>query len=134
LNGHTGHVQCVAWSPDGKTLASGATDGSVRLWEVATGKNTATFQTEQDVTSVVWSPDGDTLASCGLSRPQKKGRPGQQWGEVRIWLLKMAMAENGDQQKVKELLPWNHQSRVTVAFSLDGKTLVGASDDPNKGK
>ena len=44
FQGHEGSVYSVAWSPDGKTLASGSADKTVKLWEAATGKLLATFR------------------------------------------------------------------------------------------
>src|SRR5947209_5060841 len=64
LQGHTSFVSSVAYSPDGKTLASGSYDQTVRLWDVATGKEQATLQGHTDrVWSVRYSPDRKTLAS-----------------------------------------------------------------------
>jgi WD40 repeat protein len=61
---HGGAVWSVAFSPDGKTLASGSMDKTVKLWEVATGKVKATLKGHTDaVYSVAFSPDGKTLAS-----------------------------------------------------------------------
>jgi hypothetical protein len=69
---HDGPVSSVSWSPDGKTLASASWDGTVRLWEAATGKEQATLQGHTwDVTSVSWSPDGKTLASASLDNTVK---------------------------------------------------------------
>src|SRR5262249_9755746 len=58
-------VSCVAYSPDGKTLASSSEDGTVRLWDAPTGEPLASLTGHQSaVRSVAFSPDGKTLASA----------------------------------------------------------------------
>ncbi len=63
--GGTGIVRCAAFSPDGKTLATGDCAGAVKLWDVAAGmKNTATFYGQTDeIPALAFSSDGETLAS-----------------------------------------------------------------------
>src|SRR5262245_53577166 len=71
MEGHTDEVYAVVFSPDGKTLASGGQDATVRLWEVATGKEKSVLLKPQKgkplfrVYALVYSPDGKALASGG---------------------------------------------------------------------
>lgn len=74
LTGHTHHVSAVAFSPDGTLLASSSLDRSVRLWEVASGKQVALLgYHSQYVNDVVFSPHGKRVASVGKE------------GTLRIW-------------------------------------------------
>jgi WD40 repeat protein len=57
-------VYGVAFSPDGRTLASGSADATVKLWDVASGREVRTLSGHaRGVDSVAFSPDGRTLAS-----------------------------------------------------------------------
>src|SRR5208282_4482411 len=72
LQGHSDTVASVVWSPDGKSLASGSGDHTVKLWEAATGKLLSTLEGQTDpVLSVAWSPDGKTLASGSRDKTVK---------------------------------------------------------------
>ena len=67
-------VYALAWSPDGKWLASGGDDKTVHVWNASTGQTLVLFKGHTDVIwSVAWSPDGKELASSS------------QDGTVRIW-------------------------------------------------
>src|SRR5205085_1175715 len=101
LKGHTTSAEAVAFSPDGKTLAS-AGGNTIRLWDVADGKNTLTLTGHKDLVGpVVFSPDGKALASAGVDRT------------IKLW--DVAGGKNTATLR-------GHKDRVVcVAFSPDGK-------------
>lgn len=65
LNGHTNKVSSLAFSGDGRYLASAGMDGKIRLWEISLGQEKQTFPIHQaDLNAIAFSPDGNLLASA----------------------------------------------------------------------
>ena len=110
LEGHTDIVWSVAFSPNGKILASGSYDQTVHLWDVNTGRllHTLTEHTNE-VLSLAFSPDGNTLASASWD------------GTIRLW--------NPNNGKLKRTLTEHAGGVTSVAFSPDGQTLASGSAD-----
>ena len=110
LEGHSGFVNSVCWSPDGKYFASGSYDETVKIWDVKSGKELKTLEGHSDcVNSVCWSPDGKYLAS------------GSYDATVKIW-----DAKSGECILTFE----GHSSSVrSVCWSPYGKYLASGSWD-----
>lgn len=65
IKGHSKVVYALQFSPDGRTLASGSWDGSIRLWDVESGENLASVQGQGPANAVVFSPEGNQLLIGG---------------------------------------------------------------------
>ncbi len=107
--GHPAELSSVAFSPDGKQLATASFDRTVRLWEAATGKAVRTLAGHQDlVLSVSYRGDGKQIASGSADKT------------ARIW----------DPQTGKELFALKHPNLVdAVAFNSAGDQLATAGHD-----
>jgi tetratricopeptide (TPR) repeat protein len=106
--GHRGMVEGVAFSPDGQTLALASREGTLQLWEVATGTLLEALKGHSgSVQAVAFSPDGRTLASGGADQT------------IRLWNVPT-------RRELMQLDPGGTElgSVLTLAFSPDGKQLV----------
>ncbi|MHC5598126.1 MAG: protein kinase domain-containing protein [Nostoc sp.] len=110
LQGHENSVLSVAISPDGKTIASSGDNGTIKLWNLATGKQISSLNGHsQQVNVVVISPDGKLLVSASDDNT------------IKIWNLAT--------RKQIRTLTGHSDSVHALAISADSETLVSGSDD-----
>ncbi len=115
--GHVGRIRCLAYSPDGKYIATGSEDHTTRVWRVANDsyEEVAILGHSADVWSIAWSPDGRLLASVDA-----KGT--------------IVVRDGADEGKLFRFWPSEGANSWTVphlAFLADGKTLaIAASMSP----
>ncbi|MGA2258562.1 MAG: hypothetical protein ABSG53_28185, partial [Thermoguttaceae bacterium] len=104
LRGNGSTVHSVAWSPDGNRLASADSEGTIRIWNPATGQEILKFSASNPLGAVAWSPDGKRLAT------------GSYDGTAKIW----------DAALGKEIFAFRRfNGRVSsVAWSPDGRHLA----------
>jgi WD40 repeat protein/serine/threonine protein kinase len=112
LAGHQRYITTLAFSLDGKQLASASADQTIRLWNVDTGAVIQTFDLPQrtDWVALAYSPDGKSLAS------------GSDQGNIFLWDIASGKI-------IGEPLKGHTAGIQSLAFSPDGRLLASGSDD-----
>ena len=105
----------IAWSPDGRILAIGASNGNITLWDMQSDKQLRTLSTSiGNINAIAWSPDGHTLAS-GIRIPRTSG------GVIVLW-------DTSTGQQIRTLSGTNGFF-TKISWSSDGRSLISDGFD-----
>lgn len=146
LEGHTATIHTISWSKDGRRIASTSDDGTVRVWDLDTGKEIWKFEAGDRTYGVTWSPNGsklfasanESLIACEVGDSDLKWKVNleHEIGDLDYFsnrhliaagcsddIVRVIDAQNG--KTVQELA---HSKAVpTVAWSPDGALLASGS-------
>lgn len=110
LRGHTDSITRIAWSSNGRYLASPAWDKTIRIWDSETGNCITTLRGHtHEVSSIAWSPNGRMLASSSLDK------------SIRIW--------STETWETISILTKHIRFVLCLAWSPNGKVLLSGSAD-----
>jgi WD40 repeat protein len=113
---HRYSVNSVSWSPDGRWIATGSGDSSIRVWDAATGELEERLLGHTGVVNTVdWAPDSRRLVSGGSD------------GTARVWELEEHRTRRGAEVEGREmftLAAQQTQSALFAAFSPDGQRVL----------
>jgi WD40 repeat protein len=117
LRGHDKDVRAVAFAPDGRLLATGSEDRTIKLWDAQTGELKDTVAViDSEVVAVAFSPDGNTLAAA-LNYNSIQNN----------YALIVIDTRAGELGKIGQRLTYSSNMVSFLSFSPDGKTLFGGS-------
>ncbi|KAH8912125.1 WD40 repeat-like protein [Coniochaeta sp. PMI_546] len=109
LEGHGNLVMCLASAPDGRTVASGSYNGTIKIWDISTGTCMQTLEGHDDgVLCLAFTPDGRTIASGSYDRT------------VKIWEVATGVC--------RQTLSGHNKTVTLIAFTPGGTLISGSRD------